>query len=87
VGKHAIGRGTNDGEVPWAQCLGDGGILIPSRQVWDWTHAVLGITWMPGETEMIKMANLMGFLTLPFAQVTEAIQRRAGKATNLIKSS
>lgn len=64
-----------------AQRLGDEGILIPSRQVWGWTHADLGITWMPGETEIMKMANLVvPDPLILFAQVTGATKQRPGKA-------
>lgn len=46
-----MGRGkTGQGGAVGAQCLGEGGILAPGLQVLVWTHAVRGLTWMPGET-------------------------------------
>lgn len=65
--KHAMERGQQwGGEGPvGTQCLGEEGILTPGLQVWVLTHAVRGITWMPGETERIKMSNPAGLLSHP----------------------
>lgn len=61
-----------------AQCLGEGGILTPGLQVLVWTHAVRGITWMPGETERIKMSNSRGLLNHPPCLPTGLKQPKVG---------
>lgn len=61
----ALGAGMGTRRQSLPQCLGKG-VLIPNWQVWGWRHAVLGITWTPGETEMIKMTNPVVSLTFQY---------------------
>jgi hypothetical protein len=69
-----------------AQCLGEGGILTPGLQVLEWTHAVRGITWMPGETEMIKMSNSIGLLSRPPCLPMELKQPKVGHCSKWFPS-
>lgn len=60
------------------QCLREEGILTPGRQVWAWTHAVRGITWMPGETDRkdynVRSSRSAEQPSILFAQATRATQ-------------
>lgn len=71
------GATTGQGGAMGAQCLGEGGILTPGLQVLVWTHAVRGLTWMPGETERIEVSNYRSSeLSALFAHGTKATQSR-----------